>query len=180
MLSLRTSLFVNLIFFSLSHGQVFKTQPEVLKEAFPRNSTVERKVLFLTDEQVFKIENLAKAKLESKLATYYVSSANDSVNGYAFFETNIVRTKPETFVVIINPSGSVRSVEILAFHEPLDYLPTPRWFKLFTNKFLDDDLWPKRGIHNITGATLSVQAITQGVRKILAIHRVALHQETVN
>ncbi len=168
---------LTLVVFSTSFGQVFKNQEEVLKEAFPKNCTVDRKVAFLTPEQINKIEKLAKAKLESKLITYYVGSLEDSTIGYAFFETNVVRTKPETFVVTLNPDGSIKFVDILAFYEPLDYLPTPRWLKLFNGKILSDNLWPKREIHNITGATLSVQAITLGTRKILAIYQVAIQPE---
>jgi hypothetical protein len=166
-----------LVVFSSGFGQVFKNQTQVLKEAFPKNSSVERKVVFLTEEQITKIEKLAKAKLESKLITYYVGSLEDSTIGYAFFESNVVRTKPETFVVTLNPEGSIKFVEILAFYEPLDYLPTPRWLKLFNGRFLTDNLWPKRDIHNISGATLSVQAITLGTRKILAIYKVAIQPE---
>jgi hypothetical protein len=166
-----------MLIFSSSYGQVFKTQREGFELAFPGDTSVERKALFLTDDQIAKIEPLAKAKLESKLVTYYVGSRADSITGFAFFETSVVRTKPETFMVVVRPDGLVKLVEILAFYEPLDYLPTPRWLKLFNDKMLDDQLWPKRGIHNITGATLTVQSITQGVRKILAIYQVAINKE---
>lgn len=173
-------IFLNLMIISSGYSQVFKTQSDVLKEIFPEDSTVDRKVVFLTDEQTSKIEKLAKAKLESKLITYYVGAVDDSTVGYAFFETNVVRTKPATFVVALHANGEIRFVEILAFYEPLDYLPTQRWLRLFTDKILNDNLWPKRDIHNISGATLTVQAITQGVRKILAIHQIIIQGENRN
>ena len=163
-----------------SHAQVFKTQHKALQEAFPNSDSIERKTLFLTDEQVNQIQRLAKAKLESKIVTFYVGEKADSITGYAFFETNIVRTKPETFIVVSDKKARVKYVEVLAFYEPLDYLPTSNWFALFADKILSDKLWPKRDIHNITGATLSVQAITQGVRKILAIYEVAIAKGKLN
>ena len=163
-----------------SHAQVFKTQKKALQEAFPNSDSIERKTLFLTDEQVNQIQRLAKAKLESKIVTFYVGETADSITGYAFFETNIVRTKPETFMVVSDKKARVKYVEVLAFYEPLDYLPTSNWFALFADKILSDKLWPKRDIHNITGATLSVQAITQGVRKMLAIYEVAIAKGKLN
>jgi len=163
-----------------SHAQVFKTQHKALQEAFPNSDSIERKTLFLTDEQVNQIQILAKTKLESKIVTFYVGEKTDSITGYAFFETNIVRTKPETFMVVSDKKARVKYVEILAFYEPLDYLPTSNWFALFADKILSDKLWPKRDIHNITGATLSVQAITQGVRKMLAIYEVAIAKGKLN
>ncbi len=158
-------------------SQLFKSQQAALAEAFAKSDTVIRKVVFLTDKQVQTIEREAKAKVESKIVTYYQGLSADSTTGTALFEKNIVRTKPETFMAVVNPDGSVRYVEMLAFHEPAEYLPTSRWFALFKGKFLDERLWPKRGIHGITGATLTVRAITQGVRKSLAIYKVAIATE---
>ncbi|MFQ5674562.1 MAG: FMN-binding protein [bacterium] len=159
---------------SPGQSQVFKTQELALKQAFPGDSVVQRRVLFLTDKQVSEIEKLAKTTVESKIVTYYEGARNNSTLGYAFFETNIVRTKPETFLVLLTPAGTVKKVEMLAFYEPMDYFPTANWFKLFKGKRLNDTLWPKRGIHNITGATLTVRAVTKGVRTILAIYQIAI------
>ncbi|MGH7454008.1 MAG: FMN-binding protein, partial [bacterium] len=117
---------------------------------------------------------LARAKLESKIVTYYLSKDVDKIAGYAFFATDIVRTKAATYMIVVNPDSTVRFVEILAFYEPMDYFPMPRWLDLFRGKLLNDNLWPRRDIHNITGATLTTQAITQGVRKMLAIFQVAV------
>jgi Na+-translocating ferredoxin:NAD+ oxidoreductase RnfG subunit len=61
-------------------------------------------------------------------------------------------------------------VEILAFDEPPDYLPKRAWLGQFSGKRLDDELSVKRGIRGITGATLSSQAVTDAVRRVLAIH----------
>ncbi|MFQ5771494.1 MAG: hypothetical protein ACE5HX_13230, partial [bacterium] len=171
------TLFFILLNFSLLQGQVFKTQKEALEQAFPDGQNISRKVVFLTEKQIRQIQKLAKARVESKLIVYYVGSVADSVTGYAFFETDIVRTKPATFMVVIRPDSSIKFVTILAFYEPLDYLPIPRWLNLFRGKRLNANLWMKRDIHNITGATLSVQAITLGVRKMLAIYQVAIPKE---
>lgn len=166
-----------IVTFSPGFGQVFKTQKEALQQAFPESDSITRKVIFLTKEQVNEIQKLAKAKVKSKVVTYYIGSKANKVIGYAFFETNIVRTKPETFMVVINPDSTIKYVDILAFYEPLDYLPTGHWFDLFKKKILNHNLWPKRDIHNITGATLTVQAVTQGVRKMLAIYQIAVPKE---
>ena len=111
------------------------------------------------------------------MVTYYVGKSTRGIHGYAFFETHIVRTMPETFMAVVNPDGNLKFVEILAFYEPEDYLPPRRWLDLFRGRKLGDDLWVKRGIRNITGATLTTQAITDGIRRILATFRVAIKKE---
>jgi len=163
-----------------SFGQVFKTQQIALRDAFAQCDTVVRKTLFLTEEQVTQIQKLAKSKIDSKLVSYYVGIKNDSTCGYAFFESDIVRTKKATIMVVVNPDGTVRNLEMLAFYEPQDYLPTQNWFKLFTGKFLTDNLWPKRSIDAVSGATLTVRSVTLGLRKILAIYKTALSKEKRN
>jgi transcriptional regulator of nitric oxide reductase len=145
--------------------------------AFSNGETVERQTLFLTEAQVAEIQKAARSKVESQLVVYYRARKAEKVAGYAFFETSVVRTKPVTLMAVINPDSTVRFVELLSFHEPQDYLPAPRWLALFRNRVLTDNLWPKRDIHNITGATLSVQTITLAVRRLMAIYRVAVSRE---
>ncbi len=162
-----------------SSAQVFMTKDEALKRLFPPGTRVEHKTLFLTPEQIAAIEARARAQVESKVISYYVGRQSDTVVGYAFFETHVVRTMPETFVLLTTPSGVVQAVEILAFYEPEDYLPPKRWLGLFRNKVLDDELWVKRGIQAISGATLSAQSITSGVRRLLATLQIAVPKENV-
>ncbi len=164
---------------SVSSGsaQVYMTKDEALRRAFPKATAIDRKTLFLTDQQVKGVESSARAKIESKVITYYVGMNGKSVIGHAFFETHVVRTMPETFFLVIGPDGVIQTVEILAFYEPEDYLPPKRWLELFRNRILNDDLWVKRGIQAISGATLSANAITAGVRRMLAIHQLIVPKE---
>ena len=81
---------------------------------------------------------------------------------------------PVVYLVVVDPDTSVRAVEILAFHEPDDYLPTEGWLSQFEGTSLHEDLWLKRGIQNVVGATLTAQTLTRGVRKVLALFEVAV------
>ena len=158
-------------------SQVYLTKDDALKQYFPSASSIDRKTIFLTEKQAEAIRSRAKARIESRIVTYYVARSGNGVDGYAFFETHVVRTMPETFVVVLSPGGAVRAVEILAFHEPEDYLPPRRWLTLFQGKTIKSDLWLKRGIQNIVGATLSAQGITEGVRTVLSIFELAVQKD---
>lgn len=158
---------------SSSEAKVYLTKDDALKKAFP-DAVIERKTLFLSDEDVKRVESLSGAKVESKILTYYIAVENGGVIGYAFFGSHIVRTKPEVYMVIINPDGSLNHIKILAFYEPEEYLPPKRWFEQFNGKVLDDNLWTKRGISAVTGATLSANGITQEVRKALAVFQIMI------
>lgn len=155
-------------------AKVYINKEDALKIAFPETERVERKTIFLTGEEVGKIEALSKTRLESKIFTYYAGIVDAGVAGYAFLGSHIVRTKPVVYMVVINPDGRLKYVEILAFYEPEEHLPSARWFDQFKGKVLDNNLWPKRGISAVSGATLSVNEITAEVRKILSIFEIKI------
>ena len=152
-----------------ANAQVFLTKEEALKQYFPDASPVERRVLFLTEPQLEAIQRKAKASLDSKIITYYVAKRDTAVLGYAFLESRTVRTMPAVIMTVLHPDGTVRSVEILAFYEPEDYRPPERWLRHFSGRSGMDDLWLKRGIPAIAGATLSAQSATETVRRTLAL-----------
>ena len=140
--------------------------------AFPGGVKVERRTAYLSQEQAGKAQEEGKVKVDSLIWTYYVGRSSEGVTGYAYFETHIVRTMPETFMAVLTPAGEVRFVELLAFAEPTDYLPGKRWLKQFEGEKLSKDLIVRRAIRNITGASLTSLALTDGVRRILAVHKV--------
>lgn len=153
-------------------AKVLLTQKQALELAFPSGTEVERRSAFLTGAQVKAAETAARAKLPSALWTYYIGRSGGRVAGYAYFESHPVRTMDETFMVVVDPAGAVLFVEILAFAEPDEYLASKRWLKQFPGRALDDELLLRRGLKNITGATLTAEAVTAGVRRVLAVHQV--------
>lgn len=158
----------------LAKAQVRMTREEALKATFS-GSVVERKTAFLTDEEVRSIQSEARAKVESKVLTYYVARDGKKLAGVSFFETSVIRSMPATYMVTVDPDSTIRSVEILAFYEPDDYEPPDRWLRQFDGKNASDDLFLKRGIQNISGATLTAQTLSDAARRLLAsyIHVVA-------
>ena len=80
-------------------------------------------------------------------------------------------------MVVLSPQGEVRSLRLLAFHEPLDYKPADRWYGQFDHKSLGAPLRLGRDVHGIVGATLSARATTRGVRRALALYEVLIENE---
>lgn len=151
-------------------ARVLLTQKDALALAFPGDMKVERKTAFLTDEQLAAAEKAAGTKIDSKIWTYYVGSS--SAAGTAYFESHRVRTMNEAFMVVVNPDATVRFIEILSFAEPSEYQAPEKWLGQFSGKKLDEDLMLNRGLRNITGASLTSDAVTKGVRRVLAVHQV--------
>lgn len=147
------------------------TIDEVLAAFFP-NAATHRESIFLTDDQVDAVEQAIGERPTSSLVTRFRADENGSAVGWVYVDTHRVRTLPETLAVIVDASGAVVAVEVVAFREPMDYLPPETWYRQFDGRRLDDDLRLKRGIRPITGATLTARATTAATRRVLAIHRV--------
>ena len=154
---------------------VFLSRDQALEAAFPKGTAVERRTEFLTDDQVARARGRAGpgVQVPSALVTRYLGrNASGTIVGTVYFDTHRVRTLEETIMVLVDPRGRVGRVEILAFGEPPEYLPKRGWLDQFLGRELDDEMSVKRGIHGITGATLSSQSVTDAVRRVLAIHAV--------
>ena len=162
---------------TIAEAEVFYSKAEALQVAFPQADRVETQTFFLTPQQIEQVEDLAQAPVDSKLATFHIGHTADAVQGYAFIETHLVRTFPETFLMVVSPDGTLQKLLVLAFYEPLDYLPSDLWLEQFDQKRLTPSLRLRRDIHGIMGSTLTAQAVTQGVRKVLALFQVLIQEK---
>ena len=154
-------------------AEVLLREADALARAFP-GETVERHTLYLKPGQVAAVEKAARSKLPSAVITTFEARRAGSVTGRAVLDTQVVRTMPETVLSVVEPDGRLRMALVLQFGEPPDYLPRDGWLRTFESKRLDDDLWPGKGVRKVTGATLTVQALTEAVRRSLAVDLIIL------
>ena len=152
---------------------VILTESAALERAFPGQSP-ERRTLYLTEQQAAAVQKAARSKLPSPVVTVWEARKDGAVTGRAYLDTHLVRTMPETVMATVEPDGRLRMALVLQFNEPSDYLPRDRWLTLMAGKAMDDDFWPGRGVHLVTGSTLTVQALTEAVRRCLAIDAVVV------
>ena len=155
---------------SIAQAKVFAGRKDALAEAFPGALHIDEKTHILDDELASALEQHARARLESRLVTLYTAWGEEGVIGYAHISIHNVRTKPEALLIVLSPGGEVRSVRILAFHEPLDYLPAGRWYDQFEGTTRAAPLRVGRDIHGVVGSTLSARAASEAVRHALAFH----------
>ena len=154
-------------------AMVFFSKQEAMKIAFGDAAEVEVISLFPTTEQVAKIEQTAKIKLESELYSFYVGKQQGKIIGYAAIESHNVRSQAETLLIVLTPAGQLRNIHMLAFHEPPEYQPPERWYALLSGRNIDE-LYPGQNIQGISGATLSTRAALEGARKVLSVFQIML------
>jgi hypothetical protein len=151
-------------------SKVLRTVETALDLAFP-GCEIERETVFLSEAQMAAVVVRSGVSPASALATRYLARREGKVVGTAYFDTHRVRTLDETLMVVVDPGGTVVHVEVISFAEPTDYLPRKGWYRQFDGKALDAELALDRRIHAVTGATLSAEAATSAVRRVLGLHQ---------
>lgn len=156
------------------HGQVFLTQEEALRLAFPEPATIERSTAYLGEADLEAARRLAGSDVEihQRVVTYYVGRLGDRALGVAYFDAHRVRTLREVLMIVVSAEGHIDRIEILKFSEPPEYRAPHSWLGQLEGKALTEDLALKKGIVNMTGATLTSRAITRAARRVLALHQV--------
>ena len=153
------------------HGVVYFDVAGAQKAIFPGKSMTPADVK-LTDEQRKAIEQQSGVRVRSADQRVW------RVAGGGWFIVDEVVGKHEfiTYAVGLNASGAVHGIEIMDYRETYGgEVRNPKWRAQFTGKTKAAPLQLDKDIQNISGATLSSRHITEGVKRLLALHNVALH-----
>lgn len=163
-----------LIMTPAGQAQVRLSLDEALRLAFPEPAEIERRTAFLDDDEMAEAGRLAgpSVNVDHRVISYYVGLEEGKALGVAYFDSHRVRTLPEVLMIVVGPEGEVQRIEILKFAEPPEYELPRSWLQQFDGERLGEELSLKRHIVNMTGATLSSRAVTNAVRRVLALHQV--------
>jgi FMN-binding domain len=95
--------------------------------------------------------------------------------GYFFVDAVIGKHDLITYAVALGSDGKVRQTEILEYREAYGgEVRNARWRAQFTGRQHGDPVRTGHDIQNISGATLSCEHVTDGVRRILATYAIAI------
>ena len=98
----------------------------------------------------------------------YRITRGDSLLGFAVVRDVKGKDQPITFLVATDTADRLRDIDILVYREPYGgEVAYEAWRRQFRGKSSDDALQVGRDIRTISGATISVNAVTLGVRKAL-------------
>lgn len=150
---------------SLIHAKVLMPIDDALKMYFSKCEIFEE-IIYLKDEEINKVLKETEIKLDSKILNRRIAICEKQFS-YIYFDTGIIRTKPQTLMVIVKNNELV-AVELLAYYEPENYIPGKMWYETFKKNKLETI----KDIPHVAGATLTHRATSLMVKKILALHSV--------
>jgi Na+-translocating ferredoxin:NAD+ oxidoreductase RnfG subunit len=125
----------------------------------------------LTEEQAEAIEKTSGVRVRNREERVW------KVDGGGWLIVDEVLGKHEfiTYAVGLNADGSVKQIEIMDYRETYGYeVRNAEWRAQFVGKTSAAPLKLDADIANVSGATLSCRHITDGVKRLLVFHDVAL------
>ena len=118
-----------------------------------------------------------KMKEASSVSHPFDASRIWKTSSGAWFIVDEVVGKHEmiTYALGIHPDGTIKQIEILEYRESYGFeVADPKWRQQFVGKKVQAPLKLNQDIQNISGATLSSKHVTDGVKRLMVMHELAL------
>ena len=141
-----------------------------MKYAYGLNSEINKKNILVSKKQAATISEKAKAKLNTKIFRVFKAVKDEELQGYGILINRKVRSKNAVVLYLISIDSILKGVEIIAFNEPPEYIPSETWMKQLENIPTDKNLVVSKDIPTITGATLSARSLVDGSRVAFAFY----------
>ena len=170
-------IYIVLVFTLPLSAKVLTSPVDAMKYAYGQNSEISKKNILLSSEEDTKISQEAKVTLDTKIYRIFKAVANNKTLGYGILINKKVRSKNAVVLYMITKESILKSIEIIAFNEPEEFLPTKEWSSQFKNIPTTKMLRLSKEIPTITGATLSARSVTDGSRVAFAIYNEILKNE---
>ena len=145
------------------------------KLLFPEATQFVSHLVRLDETQKRIVEQAAKVRMRYPEQPVWQVLANGQPAGWFVLDEVYGKHEFITYAVALDASGAVRGIEILDYRETHgSQITHAKWRAQFNGARHGAALKLDEDIQNISGATLSCKHISEGVRRVLALHAVAL------
>ncbi|MBI4180233.1 FAD:protein FMN transferase [bacterium] len=142
---------------------------------FPGAASIEERTLWPDEPMKMRIREVSRLPFDAPYVHYLEIRNRSGILGYAFEDEVKGLHEMITYLAALNADGTIRAVEVLVYREAYGFeIKYDRFRKQFAGKTLSDPLRVGTDIRNIAGATISTNAISAGVRKILALYEAGI------
>lgn len=149
------------------NAKVLVSPIEAMQESFGVTCNVNKKNILLNNKQFHTLQKTAKTKLDTKIYRIYFAKNKEKICGVGILINRKVRSK-NAVVLYTFEHDSLKDMQIIAFNEPIEYLPTKSWQEQFKT---DQNIAP------ITGATLSARAVSDASKIAKALYNIQFKEK---
>ncbi len=158
-----------------AHAVQYLSIEQAQKDFFPGADRFEPISMLLTAEQKGFVEKAAGVRMRYFRQPMWKVVENGRHVGWVVQDEVYGKHEYITYAVALDASGTVRGLEILDYRETHGReVRNARWRAQFHGKRHGAPLQLGNDIQNISGATLSCRHLTEGMRRILALHEAVL------
>lgn len=139
---------------------------------FPGAEKFEKKVLNLTKDQRDLIKKESGVRQRSQTQIFWRVEKKGIFEGWMLIDEVIGKHEYIGYAAGISPEGKILGIEIMNYRETHGgQVREDSWRSHFKNKTLADPFKLDQDIPNISGATLSCRNLTDGVKRLLVMHK---------
>lgn len=147
------------------------TRAEALELAYP-GSVVTRDRVILEPEQMSAVAAIARVGMHGRIFPRYIARDGDDVVGRAYIDTHTAKTERQSLLISLDTEGRIKRVDVTVFFEPAQYMAPSDFLRQFDDQVLHDSLRIRAGIRPIAGSSFTGRAISDAVRRVLALDQV--------
>jgi len=153
------------------HGQEIKKATEsILKSEFGKNSSIKEEKYVISASAKKKAESVAKQKFANDFIYIYTVTDKGKLKGYGFLDNVYGKAMPITFLVVFDTRGNIISSSIVKYREQYGgEVADKEWNRQFKGKNAGSDYTVGKSIDAISGATISVNSVTKGIKKLAVL-----------
>jgi Na+-translocating ferredoxin:NAD+ oxidoreductase RnfG subunit len=168
--SARFLLLLCLYFFPTSQveaSEIKHRSQELITKQFGTETMITFRKLDLAPDLRKRIEAIAGQRFfRNSIYTWKISKGDTTV-GYALLDNVIGKSLPITFLVIFDSDGIILSTHVVKYREAIGgEISNWRWNRQFSGRNYQSSFSAGNDIDGISGATISVNAMTRGIHKL--------------
>ena len=154
----------------------YMTVAEAQKAVFPEADAYQEIVIAQqSPAQLQALLDLAGPQPAHGAIRIWRATRHDRLLGHVFIDEVIGRQNLITYAVGIGSDGELRNLEILAYRESHgSEIRNPAWRAQFDRRTALNQVRFRTDIKNISGATLSSEHVTEGIRWLMALWQSSL------
>ncbi len=149
-----------------------QTAEKFLEEKFGNDAKIKFTLFQIPKEKKVEAENSVHQKFfRDKIYSWEIVK-NDKIIARAFVDNVFGRFQPITFLLVISKEGKILYFEILKYRSDHGGNVKEIWWRnQFIGKNVDSDFTVGKEIQAVSGATISVNSLTRGIKKLLLINK---------
>ena len=152
-------------------GPIKENSEKHIFSQFSKDINISMHTLKLNKKNNQSIQNQAQQIFYKDELYYWKISQNDTTIAYAFLDNVKGKSMPITFMVILSEDGTIINANVIKYREPYGgEVGNNRWLEQFNEKNEKSNYDVGKTIDGITGATISVNSLSKGIKKIVLLY----------